>query len=227
MYLKPAIRRGRGLLGLRFTDADWKEALPSKETGYLLHIGKDYVLPLELRRYITQGQMDGIDQAYKCRIRNPWYAVPQVYLPDAFLTYMSGDSPRLVVNEAGVVAPNSLHILRLHASSKVDAAGLACLWQTSLTRLSAEIEGRAMGGGMLKIEPKEAEKVVLATPNLPPEVSNALLEELDSLVRAGRIEEARNRADDFTLSKGLGLTRTEQNLLRGAANSLWERRYTR
>jgi len=227
MYLQPAIRRGRGLLGLRFTDADWKEALPSKETGYLLHIGKDYVLPLELRRYITQGQMDGIDQAYKCRIRKPWYAVPQVYLPDAFLTYMSGDSPRLVVNEAGVVAPNSLHILRLHASSKVDAAGLACLWQTSLTRLSAEIEGRAMGGGMLKIEPKEAEKVVLATPNLPPEVSSALLEELDSLVRAGRIEEARNRADDFTLSKGLGLTRTEQILLRGAANSLWERRYTR
>jgi len=33
---------------------------------------------------------------------------------------------------------------------------LAALWQTLLTRLSAEIEGHALGGGMLKIEPSEA-----------------------------------------------------------------------
>jgi hypothetical protein len=41
------------------------------------------------------------------------------------------------------------------------AAGLAALWQTSMTRLSVEIEGHALGGGMLKLEPGEAAKVIL------------------------------------------------------------------
>src|ERR1700722_9195509 len=29
-------------------------------------------------------------QAYKCRVRDPWYAVPDVRVPDFFLSYMSG-----------------------------------------------------------------------------------------------------------------------------------------
>lgn len=226
-YLKPAVRRGRGLSGLRFTPSDWEKGLLRGESGYLLHItGKDN-LPQELQAYLAYGESEGAHLAHKCRVRDPWYAVPHVYQPDAFLTYMSGKYPRLVANEAGAVAPNNLHILRLRSTSPLGAAGLACLWQTSLTRLSAEIEGHALGGGMLKVEPREAEQVVLAAPNLPLDALDALLAELDRLLRTGRAEAAQDLADDIILIQGLGLTRAEQRLLRRAANALKERRSAR
>ena len=34
-------------------------------------------------------------ETYKCRNRDPWYVVPDVTTPDAFLSYMSGDHPCL------------------------------------------------------------------------------------------------------------------------------------
>ncbi|MBI4491562.1 MAG: hypothetical protein HY690_02070 [Chloroflexi bacterium] len=42
-------------------------------------------------------------------MREPWYAVPHVHEAGGFLTAMSGSVPKLVANEAGAVAPNTLH----------------------------------------------------------------------------------------------------------------------
>ena len=118
-----------------------------------------------VREYLDHGESLGIEKAYKCRSRSPWFCVPHVYQPDAFLTYMSGSSPRLVANDAQVYAPNSLHILRIHPLTRIPGDVVASLWQTSLTRLSVEIEGHALGGGMLKLEPTEAGNVLLPAPD--------------------------------------------------------------
>jgi hypothetical protein len=162
-FLRPAVRRSRGLSGLRLTSEDWRNALESGETGYLLHIEAATNLPDAVRRYLEYGRQEGISETYKCRTRVPWFRVPHVYQPDALLSYMSGITPRLVANDAGVVAPNSLHVLRLHPDTVLTGDEIAALWQTSLTRLSVEIEGHALGGGMLKLEPTEAENVVIAS----------------------------------------------------------------
>lgn len=149
-YLKPSVRRGKGLKGLRYTLSDWQDGLSSQDRGYLLYIPtKHPELSEELLEYIVQGEAAGIHQGYKCRVRTPWYSVPQVYTPDAFLTYMSGDVPKLevpklVANTARVVAPNTLHLVRLREKSEVDALTLAALWQTSLARLSGELEEKAI-----------------------------------------------------------------------------------
>ena len=89
-----------------------------------------------------------------------------MYQPDAFLSYMSGYTPRLVANDAEAVAPNTLHIVRLHEHVDSRTGPLTALWQTSLTKLSVEIEGHPLGGGMLKLEPTEAERVLVASPGL-------------------------------------------------------------
>lgn len=39
-------------------------------------------------------------------------------------------------------------------------------WRHPLTRLSCELEGHPLGGGMLKLEPREAARVLLAKLNL-------------------------------------------------------------
>lgn len=224
-FLKPAIRRGRALSGLRFTTEDWRRAVDRKEAGYLLHIRKSVRFPESVRKYLDSGEAQGVEKAYKCRMRSPWYCVPHVYKPDAFLTYMSGITPRLVANDAGVYAPNSLHVLRLRAAREMSSDVIAALWQTSLTRLSVEIEGHALGGGMLKLEPTEAEKVLVARPEASKTVDLAgLAEELDATSRGAGDEEAHVRADEVILKQMLGLTSTECKLLRSSASLLRSRR---
>lgn len=221
-FLKPAVRRGRALRGLRFTEADWKKAVQKGEGGFLLHIPPRANLPPGVQQYLQQGQQNCVHQAYKCRVRQPWYSVPHVYQPDGFLTYMSGHTPLLVANQAGAVAPNSLHILRLKEPGVLSAKALAALWQTSLTRLSAELEGHAMGGGMLKIEPGEAEKIVLAKPADTTQLE-ALADELDVLMKKGMAEQAQTTADQVILG-GLGLSKKEIAALSQAAKYLSQRR---
>lgn len=193
----------------------------------MLKISPDSGLGEGVLRYIRDGERRGVPDAYKCRVRTPWYSVPHVHNADAFLTYMSGDVPRLVANEAGAVAPNTLHVVRARPGMGVTGQGLAGLWWTSLTRLSVEIEGHALGGGMLKLEPTEAERVLLpssfaANGRLP-----ELVGELDALVRAERYDAAHDLADAVLLRDGLGLTESECALHRTAAQALCRRRRSR
>lgn len=224
-FLKPAVRRGRALRGLRFTTADWERVAESNEAGYLLHIEKQKRLSRSVRAYLDEGEAQGIPAGYKCRSRSPWYSVPHVHHPDGFLTYMSGSMPRLVANDAGVYAPNSLHLLRLHPEAGLQSDALAALWQTSLTRLSVEIEGHALGGGMLKLEPTEAESVLIPAPKAPSSSKlMALAVELDDLARTHGDDAARKRADVMILQDMMGLDRSDCELLKSASGVLRSRR---
>ena len=213
--------RGAALSGLAFTGADWSTLASTKNAGYLLVITGDE-LNAELKSYLQWGEAEGVSRAYKCRVRTPWYRVPHVYTPDALLTYMSGLRPQLVANDAGAVAPNTLHVVRFKPGTAVPAKTLAAFWQTSLTSLSVELEGHALGGGMLKLEPGEARRVLVATP----EGGFGELEtKLDTLLRQGKVDEAQTLADRVLLQDSLGLSERECELLKESARMLRYRRY--
>ncbi len=223
-FLRRAVFRGGALRGTRFWREDWTEGAEHGDAGFLLCLGDTPLdnLPEGVRRYLEHGEAAGVHRAYKCRIRFPWYVVPHVREADAFLTSMSGSRPRLVANEAGVVAPNTLHVVRLRSHSLVSKSALSALWQTSLTSLSVELEGHALGGGLLKLEPSEAKRVLVALPSNGELVG--LTEELDILLRKGESHAARQRADEVILQGALGLSPGECNLLREAARTLRARR---
>jgi adenine-specific DNA-methyltransferase len=224
-FLKPAVRRGRALSGLKFTTNDWKNAAKDGEAGYLLSIQKDQELPQSIKAYVEMGRVNGVAEAYKCRTRTPWFSVPHVYKPDAFLSYMSGDAPRFVSNRADAYAPNSLHIIRIHSTTLLSPDSMAALWHTSLTRLSVEIEGHPLGGGMLKLEPTEAGNVLLPFPQM--DTSEQLLEisqDLDLISRKNSGAVAVARADEQILHEIMGLSRSDCQLLKSAAETLRARR---
>jgi len=226
-FLRRAVRRGRALTGLRFTRSDWKEASVLGDAGYLLFIDRNAELPSSVKKYLDKGKAKRVPETYKCRVRSPWYSVPHVYQPDGFLTYMSGVAPRFVSNDAGVVAPNSLHIVRRHAQTKLSCDSIAALWQTSLTRLSVEIEGHALGGGMLKLEPSEAENSIVANPGIDEAKLGELSIELDALVRSAKQKEAQEVADKIVLQEYLGVSKRDCVYLQKAAQRLVNRRYGR
>ena len=220
--LAPAAFRGRALTGLAFTREDWESAASEGSAGYLLRLGRDQAVSGAVADYLQHGVRSGVAKRYKCRTRHPWYAVPGAAPPDAILTCMSGRAPRLAANGAGVVVPNTLHAANLVPESPLTARQLALTWYSSLTALSAELEGHALGGGMLKLEPVEARRVALVRPGTPSTVD--LEQEVDTLLRRGALDAVRDLVDDELLVSGAGLDRREVAALREGHKKLQQRR---
>lgn len=126
-----------------------------------MHVRPGMAVSEPLAAYLESDGATAAMCRYKCRVRAPWYVVPNVAPPDMFLAYMSTDHPALARNDAGCVCSNAVHAVRLNANASAEQ--VLARWNRPLTHLSCELEGHPLGGGLLKLEPREAARVVLAT----------------------------------------------------------------
>jgi adenine-specific DNA-methyltransferase len=182
--LYPTVRNGRVLPRQRLTTTTVEEWRRNDEPMFLLRIPKDADLPEAVRNYLDTNEGHTAREAYKCRVRDPWYSVPDVQIPDFFLSYMSGEEPSLVYNEAHCTCTNSLHGVRL--KEPVSASDLLQVWESWFVKLSCELEGHPLGGGMLKLEPREAGRIVLPLRAAHKQMDNALVEEAVTVMREWR-----------------------------------------
>jgi len=230
-FLRPCIRRGSHLQSLTLTRTDWTALYDAGQPVSLLDLSplRDCPLPSQVAEYIQHGEHLGVNEAYKCRMRDPWFVVPHIHIGDGILTYMSGGPPRLIANEARVVVPNTLLTIHLTNAEPRQMQMIALSWQTSLTHLSAEIEGHSLGGGLLKLEPREAQNVCLALPVTRISASSLkrTLHEADALIRQGDWNAATALADEVILRGLVGLSDSEVTLLRRGAEALRFRRCAR
>ncbi len=156
-FLQPSIRNGRAMPDKQITKAtvaNWKR---DDDPVLLLRLERDWEFPAAVRNYLDSSAGREARQGYKCRNRAPWYAVPDVQIPDFVMSYMSGRNVNLVRNAAGVSCTNSLHSVRVRDQAL--ASKLLPKWSSPFVRLSCELEGHALGGGMLKLEPREAGRI--------------------------------------------------------------------
>ena len=158
-FLQPTVRNGRVLPDRELTAATVERWQRRDEPMMLLRLPKNAELPSGIARYLATEQGRQARRAYKCRMRTPWYSVPDVKVPDFFLTYMSGRTPSLVRNSAAATCTNAIHAVRVHHEEDVDL--IIRRWSSRFVRLSCELEGHPLGGGMLKLEPREAARIVL------------------------------------------------------------------
>src|SRR5262249_29115121 len=119
-------------------------------------------LPDKARRYIREGEKQKLHIRYKCRIREPWYAVPSVYATDIGLLKRSHDTPRLIFNKIGAYTTDTAYRIR---SKRGGAGKLVYCFLNPLTAISAELEGRHYGGGVLELDPSEIEKLLIPMPD--------------------------------------------------------------
>lgn len=224
-FLKPSLLRSGIIEGLRFNREDWRELRDRGQKVYLLSLPRvpQSALPKEVVGYLVEGEAHGVHTAYKCAVRHPWFSIPHSGAADAFLTYMSGEGPRLVSNVARVLATNSTHEVRFNNLVVAEAWKAALAFYCSLTLLSAEIEGHPLGGGMLKLEPSEAESTIVIRPELL-RVGRDHFEEMDTLVRSGSLGAAIDLGDELVLRDTLGLTWEQIQVLRDGLTEIRETR---
>ena len=177
--------------------------------------------PKKLLAYIKHGESEGAHTGYKCRIRKRWADVPSVYTPDAFLFRQIHSYPLLVLNGAGATSTDTIHRVRLKA--EIDGSILSACFVNSLTFAWAEVAGRSYGGGVLELEPREAEELPV------PYFADLVLdvEHIDKLLRGGEIDAALDYVDSRTLVERLGFSLAQTRAMRNAWRELSNRRISR
>jgi adenine-specific DNA methylase len=220
----------RHLRGLGFAPADWSEMSGQGARVHLFYPDADKP-SLAARQYIAKGERDGVPEAYKCRIRSPWWRVPLLPVADLFLTYMNHDTPRLVANLAGVRHLNSVHGVALKQDLRSIGMELLPLGMlNSVTLLGAELVGRSYGGGILKLEPREADRLPIPSPEAIRQVAHALRSlrtQIGSTFRNGELMKVVEQVDRVLLTGSLRLGSKEILSLRRARRLLFERRARR
>src|SRR5207248_6389960 len=116
-YLKVSVRKSEQLNSDAVDFADVERWMAKDEPVLLLDLGNAQKIPTTVSDYLNTTSATKAKKTYKCRTRDPWYIVPDVTVPDAFLSVMSGKRPLLVRNEAGCICTNSLHAVRLRTAT--------------------------------------------------------------------------------------------------------------
>lgn len=217
-YTFPLISRSKQLKGAYIGNRDWATLDTSGEPVHLLHLAplNGSTLSQPLNRYIKMGEDEEVDKGYKCSNRSPWYAVPSVWEPQGFFLRQIYHFPRIILNSAGATCTDTIHRL----SCAEEPEKLITNTYTFLTGASAEIEGRSYGGGILALEPSEAERLLV-----PAQLAHAMaIEECDEFVREGRLGELLLQNSIRVLVNGVGLSKRDCDMLQGIWNKMGMRR---
>ena len=222
-YTQRIVSRSAHLPGVLFSEKDWAKNVADQSPAFLLKppaVSFDG-LPEELKMYVAAGEEKSMHTGYKCRIRKPWYIVPSTWTPPAFMLRQVHLFPKIILNAAQATSTDTIHRVKLRNGTP--ARTVAAAFLNSLTFAFSEIIGRSYGGGVLELEPKEAEKLPF-----PLKGADQLdLDELDKLMRVGDIYAVLDITDKVLLRQGMGLSIEETRQLRIIWEKLRDRRVNR
>jgi len=219
----PIVSRSPQLAGIVYSRSDWRANAEDNLPAFLLDLPD---VPLQrlsasVRKYIVEGESRGHHEGYKCRIRKRWYIVPSVWSPDAFMLRQVHCYPRVILNKSSATCTDTIHRVRFRSGTPREAFTAAFL--NSMTFAFSEVMGRSYGGGVLELEPREAEALPIPFGG----ADKLELKRINDLVLAGDIEGVLNLTDAVLLQAGLGLSRREIKMLHGIWVKLRDRRNSR
>lgn len=203
----PLIGRSSHAHGIYFTQEDWEKNKGIGKRARLINFPE---IPYEEypdghKKYISFGEKNGEHEGYKCSIRDRWYIVPSVWVPDAFFLRRNNLYPKFVLNRCGAVSTDTMH--RMKFNEGVTPENVLLAYYNSISFAFTEICGRSYGGGVLEVLPGEMGNILLPKVDaVNPKLRETLLTHIDSVVRNGEdIETALDIVDEELLVKTLGI----------------------
>lgn len=204
----PLIGRSSHAHGIAFTENDWIENKAAGKRARLISFPEsirfdDY--PAEHKAYITLGEVHGENEGYKCSIRDRWYIVPSVWIPDAFFLRRNNLYPKFVLNKCDAVSTDTMHRMKFYLG--VEPENILLSYYNSISFAFTEICGRSYGGGVLEILPGEMGNIMLPKiKSIDVDIRKNILMSVDTIVRNdSNIEQALDIVDQEVLVDILGI----------------------
>ena len=204
----PLIGRSSHAHGIYFTSEDWENNKLSGKRARLIDFPDipydEY--PAKHKEYIMLGETNGEHEGYKCSIRERWYIIPSVWVPDAFFLRRNNLYPKFVLNCCGAVSTDTMHRMKFNAN--VEPENILLAYYNSISFAFTEICGRSYGDGVLEILPGEMGNILLPKiEHIDSSLRNSILEEVDRIVRNDEdIEKALDLVDQEILINLLKIT---------------------
>ena len=225
----PLIGRSSHAHGIYFTSEDWETNKSAGKRARLIIFPE---VPYEeypdgYKQYIALGEKNGEHKGYKCSIRDRWYIVPSVWVPDAFFLRRNNLYPKFVLNRCNAVSTDTMH--RMKFNDGIEPENVLLAYYNSISFAFTEICGRSYGGGVLEILPGEVGNILIRkVENIDIELREKLLVHIDSIVRKGEdIENALDVVDEKILVKTLGIDPEICRKCRGIWKRMQQRRLGR
>ena len=180
-WARPLLARTADSLGIVYNAADQELARRQGRKCWLLDFSAarpDPMLHPLAAQYLQTGVERGLPARYKCRIRTPWYRVPHIKAGTLMLPKRSHQHHRLLLNQPRVFTTDTIYRGEMTPAFADRETDLVSGFHNSLTLLSAELEGRTYGGGVLELVPSELARLVVPLINTCPH-----LERLDNISR--------------------------------------------
>ena len=219
-WAHPMFGRSDHVRGLIYSEEDHQH---NKRVGlpanFLWFQEEDFdALPANVRRYLDTGLYQKLHTRFKCRTRKTWYKVPSVYSAPIGMLKRAHHYPRLVLNSANAYTTDTAYRIR---PLGIEPNAFVFAFVNSLTCLTAEMEGRHYGGGVLELVPSEIERLLV--PVIKANRSELLT--ADRRFRNAPDDCSFLRTQDALVLGKIGLSKQEQDTLHNAWLKLRDRRH--
>jgi type I restriction-modification system DNA methylase subunit len=170
-FLAPCVSSPKKLKGLIIKPDDIKE--------YFFMVRKGQEVPKDSNAYkyikygegleveVTRGSRRGrkkLPELETIRSRTHWYSLPSHPLPSILFPYMIDVRGRAYLNKAETHAVDVMHYIVLN--DQTNAEILCAYLNSSIFAFMSELYGRSYGGGVLKVQVYELEKIPVINPEL-------------------------------------------------------------
>lgn len=205
--VRPLIGRSAHANSVYFETMDWKANVKAGKAAYLIdfpEIAYDKY-PDKHKEYIRHGEKNNENKGYKCSIRDRWYRIPSVWVPDAFFLRRNNLYPKFVLNCCEAVSTDTMH--RIKFNEGVEPERIVLSYYNSISFAFTELCGRSYGGGVLEILPGETGNILIPKlDSIPIEIIRKVLKKVDRIVRDdASIEEALDIVDREILVEYIGI----------------------
>jgi len=225
----PLIGRSSHAHSIYFEKKDWLVNVNKKKAAYLIDFPdskfEDY--PKKHKEYIELGEKNKENIGYKCSIRDRWYRIPSIWVPDAFFLRRNNLYPKFVLNRCNAVSTDTMH--RMKFNEGIEPERIALSYYNSISFAFTELCGRSYGGGVLEILPGEVGNVIIPKiDKVPIEQIREVLLRIDTIVRNEEdIEQALDIVDNEILVDIIGIDKKMCEDARGIWKKMQRRRLKR